>query len=76
MTARVPVRCWVCGWRGLRTPKGRRVPVVGRQCTVQPHGACPACRKRTGAEEALLTDRAARLVLRAAIEWDNAGMNG
>jgi hypothetical protein len=70
-----PVRCWVCGYRGRRLPKGEPVPVIGRARKVQPHGRCPRERHGWPCDGMLLTIEDARYVLEAAIEHDNRGGN-
>lgn len=71
----VEVKCWMCGFKGRRLPKGEPLKVVGRKRKVQPHGLCPGRKLGDRCNEPLLEPADARFVLRAAIQNDNNGGN-
>lgn len=78
---RCRVRCWVCGYRARRMmfPPIEEVwvPVVLRRRKVlAAFGCCPKCLTGDWPERVdLLRRRDARMVLRAAVEYDRKGYN-
>jgi len=81
------VVCWVCGNKARRVPsvrglewratEGGRINVVRRRFRPLAYGRCGAAQRYEPVPcmEPMLRPRDAAMVLRAAVEWEDRGMN-